>query len=355
MTNVTTPKLMERFSESLFERDLHNCSLSEIEKSFATIAKHHGLNMEFTDILFQLNESKERPIEHIDSENAIVLFIDLLHKYENKLASKPEQWEFLLFYPSYDCHEHFIGVYGEDYFNQIINPSGENFTHYHQEHFKKLYLEGKLDKFLKVENMKNMYDNSSLSMLHALAFFDADRENFKSFMQEQFTNDLAADLSSISSNFLQYNRLIGRLQVTSNNLAKGVILKVPSKYETDILIEKWGIDKTSQVISEYMNYQKEYMTQPGILNKYPIKFDEDKLVDLITKKIQFINCGSALSFGLERNIELLSYFIINGAIKQEDLLSNIKNKHLHTEANYLLLNSSLGKNDVLSTGKKLKL
>ena len=355
MTNVANPKLIERFSESLFEKDLHNCSLSELEKSFATIAKHHGCNMDFTDILFQLNESKERPIEHIVSENAIELFITLLDKYENKLSSKPEHWEFLLFYPSHDCHEHFINVYGENYFNQILNSSGQNFTRYHQEHFKKLYLDGKLDSFFKVENMKNMYDNSSLSMLHALAFFDADKEKFKSFMQEQFTDDLSADLSNLSSSFLQYNRLIGRLQVTSNNLAKGVILKVPSKYETDILIEKWGIDKTSQVISEYINYQKEYMTAPGILNKYPIKFDEEKLVDLITKKIKFIDCGSALSFGLERNIELLSFFIINGSIKQEDLLSNIKNKQLHNEAHYLLLDASLEKNDDTSTGKKLKL
>lgn len=355
MTTVVSPKLIERFSESLFEKDLQNCSLNDLEKSFATIAKHHGCNMEFTEILFQLDESNARPIEHIVSENAIELFIELLDKYTNKFASKPEQWEFLLSYPSYDCHEYFINVYGEDYFNKILNQNGQNFTRYHQKHFKTLYLEGKLDNFFLVENMKSMYDNSSLSMLHALAFFDADKEKFKAFMQEKFTDDLAADLSILSTNFLQYNRLIGRLNVSSKGFPQGVILKVPSKYETDILIEKWGIDKTSQVISEYMNYQKEYMTQPEILNKYKVKFDEEKLIELITKKIKFIDCGSALSFGLKDNIELLSYFIINGSIKQEELLSNITNKQLHTEAHYLLLNSSLEKKDDVSTGKKMKL
>lgn len=356
MTNVVSPKLIERLSESIFEKDLHNCSLKELEKSFATIAKHHGFaNSEFTDLLFQLDESKNCPIEHIVSENAIDLFINLLDKYKDKLSTKPQKWEFLLFYPSLDCHEHFINVYGENYFSKILNPNGENFTRYSHEHFKKLYLDGKLDNFFKVDNMKSMYDNSSLSMLHALAFFDADKEKFKWFMQEQFTDDFSADLSNISSNFLQYNRLIGRLNVTTKGFSKNIILKVPSKYETDILIDKWGIDKTSEVISEYMNYQKQYMTQTSILDKYAVKFDEEKLIDLITKKIKFINCGAALSFGLKENLELISYFVINGSIKQEDLLANITNKKLHTEAHSVILDTILEKKDDIHTGKKLKL
>jgi hypothetical protein len=132
-------------------------------------------------------------------------------------------------------------------------------------------------------------------------------------------------------------------------------LKLPSKDELNILVEKWGIDKTSQVISDYMNYQKEYLTQPSIHDKYKIKFDEEALVNLITKKIKFIDCGSTLSLFLKNNLELTSYLIINGSITPDDLLSNINNKRLYTEAHSLILESALDKQDKEQTKRKLKL
>jgi hypothetical protein len=354
MNNVASAKLMERISEALFEKNLDDCSLTEIEKTFSTIAKHHGCALDFFELLFQLDDSNCSPLEHIVSENAINLFIDLLDKYEDKfLLIKPEKWEFLLFYPSHDCHEHFINIFGNDYFENVA--SGTNFTRYHIEHFKKLYINGKLDDYFKVENMKSMYDSPSCSTIHALSFYDSNKEKFKQFMQEQFTSELSADLSNCSSNWLQYNRLICRLNVNIKGLEKTFILKLPSNEELEILIEKWGIDKTSQVISDYMNYQKEYLTQPSIKNKYKIKFDEERLVNLITKKIKFINCSKALSFGLKTNLELLSYLIINGSIKQEDLLTNINNKQLYTEAHCVILDSSLDKQDDDSIKRKLKL
>lgn len=355
--------MMERISEFLYEQDAYAYSLTDFEKHIQGIMNYHNSNVDFIDVLFQLDETKSPPLFHITSENSVELFINLLDKYKNKfLTIEPNQWEFLLFHSKNDCLDAFINFYGNEYFEKIVSYNGENFTRYHKEHFTKLFLEGHLDSLFKIENMQFMHE-SSLTTLHTLVFFDNDKKTFINFMKEQYTDDLSADLSNMSSNWLQYNRLIGRLNPSSSiknkqgsiSIDRSVTLRLPSIDEVNVLNKKWGAEKTSQVISDYLNYQKDYLTQPSMLDKYQVNFDEEKMSNLISHEFKFNNCGSALCFGLKDNLELLSYFIVTGSVKQEDLLTNIKNKQLYTSANHYILNESLEKKNDASSEKKLKL
>lgn len=310
------------------------------------------------DVLFIPGKHKCSILHYFVIENKHDLFKELLEEYSKQFKLiPPSQWEFILMEKENDCYKNFINFYGEEYLKKIIQSNLSFVTGYSEPSFKKYYLNGDLDHFYKLENIQTFDKDAIYEMVQALNFFDNDKEGFKQFMLNQANESSKKN----SSGNYKYESLIYHVNKESvkrfkdgkEALLKDITLTLPCIEEVDILIEKWGINKTSQVISDYLNFQKEYTINTNKNNLLKVTFIGDILNDLIKKQIKFINCGEALSFGLKHNAAHLSYFLINGTISKDDLLMHITDKELKKEATYNLLNEQLITNNEKNI-KKLK-
>lgn len=338
------------FGTSAYEIDTFKSYAKKVLDTF-------DISNDIFDLLFIPGKSGCSILHYFVMENKYGLFSQMLDEYKDKFKIIPaSQWEFMLMEKDNDCHKSFIKFYGEEYFQQILKSELSFVTCYSEPSFKKYYLTGELDHFYKLENIHTFDSTGTCEMLHALNFFNADKEGFKKFMIDQSEEQN-------SSKSYKYEKLIYTIKEEStrnlkdgrNVKIKDIILKLPEGYEVELLIEKWGIDKTSQVISEYLKFQKEYSITANKSNLLKVNFDGDMLNKLIKKKIDFSNCGETLCFGLKNNSAQLAYFIINGIISKDHLLMYIHDKELKTEASYHVLNESLDKkNDIHTPTKRLK-
>lgn len=318
-----------------------------------------GISNDLFDVLFLPGKHGCSILHYFVIENKYGLFGQLLDNYKEQFKLIPaNQWEFMLMEKDNDCHKYFIEFYGEEYFQQIFKSNLSFVTSYSEPSFKEHYLNGDLDTFYKMENLKTFDSSPTYEMVQALNFFNADKEGFKSFMLRQAEENG----DNYSTENYQYEKLIYRVdnEVVKNLKdgrrirVKDITLSLPAEEEIDILIEKWGIKKTSEVITEYLKFQKEYSVKANKNNLLKVSFVGDTLNRLIKKKINFNDCGEALCFGLKDNSAHLAYFIINGIISKEHLLMYIHDKELKTESSYHILNESLDKKTEVNA-KKLKL
>jgi hypothetical protein len=342
--------------------DYYDYKLNNINnfKSFVTTTLNDfNIKSEIFDILFVPGKNDCSVLHYLVIENKYELFTALLKEYQQQFKMiSPIKWEFMLMEGDNQCHEAFTNFYGKEYFNKIAQSEISLVTGYSEPSFKKYYLAGNLDHFYKIENINKFDENPNYEMVHALNFFAANKEEFKNFMLEKTQNKE----TKFSLNSYKYENLIYKVQEDSIKKLKdgtcinikGVTLTLPSQEDIDVLVERWGIKKTSKVLVDYLKFQKEYTISTNKNNLLKVGFDGSALNALIKSKIDFSGGGDVLSFGLKSNTAHLSYFIINGIISKEDLLIHITDKELKKEASYNILDASLDINHEPSV-KKIKI
>jgi hypothetical protein len=122
----------------------------------------------------------------------------------------------------------------------------------------------------------------------------------------------------------------------------------------DILVARKGNEKASKLISEFINFQHEYILSFNDHSDYSFRFEREVFKSLINADINLKNCGKALAFGLKGNPDIMSYLIINDIITKEDLLLNIADTELKIKAEHNMLDKSLDKKNE-SLKRKVKL
>jgi hypothetical protein len=357
MNETINLKAIDRITSEYY--DLGGDQLLQFKSLAKRTFDNFNINAELFDVLFIPGTHGCSILHYFVMENKYGLFEQILDEYKEKFKLIPaSQWEFMLMEKDNDCHKSLIKFYDENYFQQILKSNLAFVSSYSEPSFKEHYLNGSLDNFYKIENLKTFDNSPTYEMVQALSFFDADREGFKSFMLGQSEKyGEKKSLNNYKYECLIYateNEKIKKFKDGKSVIVKDITLNLPDEEEVDILINKWGITKTSQVISEYLKFQKEYTIKANKNNLLKVNFVGETLNRLIKKKIDFSNCGEALCFGLKNNSAHLAYFIINVIISKDNLLMYVHDKQLKREASYHILNESLDKKTEATT-KKLKL
>jgi hypothetical protein len=285
------------------------------------------------------------------------LLVEILHKYKNEFKLiTPNKWDFILTQNKNDCHKSLIDFYGQKYFDSIFNPNNPDLCSYSQDYFLKYYLSGQLNHLLIAENLKKLPEINQFQeyIFYMLIFLSADKEGVKKFILESANNEETKKSSNgflFSKLLYKENTQVYNISGSSTTLIE-LKLNLPTEVELNLLIDNWGINKTSEVISDYLNLQKEYILQ----NKIPytdIKFDKRKLDALMHSDIKIIDCGEILALALKNEPEILSYLLVTDVIKKEHLLCNIKNEKLVIRVNHHILQNTLNTN--VEPRKKLKI
>jgi hypothetical protein len=349
-------KTIETLTTYASNQDLFKLSLNEFESKIHTMLKRCNAesNIDLIDVLFKPDERGFNLLLYmVNDESNHPLFSSILEKYQDQLKNfLPNEWGFMIWVNPNECHNSLTKFYGKNVMDKIVDMK-KNVLYYSVEHFTKYYLQDKLDYFYKIDNMKLFNKMLTKPMLHLLNFFEADTEGFKKFMFDNKSSDNLGDLALITSNDFNFeNLMLKHYSVRSINHYVSIFL--PNEKEFNILVAKWGNEKASKVISDFINFQNEYILSFNDNNDYPFKFEREIMKSLINAGINFNNCGKSLAFGLRDESEIMSYLIINDIIKKDDLLININDSELKIKAEHYMLDLSLDKKIDLPK-KKVKL
>ena len=312
-----------------------------------------------TDYSFKKDDNQRCLLDYITMHhNSDQLLKEILQEYRYKFSLiQPDSWNFIFTNNNTKPYSILESFYNKDYVQSIFNPDSIEVSKYHNIYLGQFYNEGKLDDFFTIDNLKQFHNNPSCSALHSLLFLEKDRNQFRQFM----FNSSKDEFSQKSSNGLIFEDLLYKVNIMNHQLKNGspynvISLKfnLPKVSDLEILIKIWGIEKTSEIVSDYLCLQKEYLS---FTNKEftTTSFKEDELLNIIDLGIELKNCGSTLCMGLTMDMELTSYLIITGAINKEDLLVNLKKENLHAKAHHHLLNSELEIKEPIHKNRKLKL
>jgi len=345
--------VIDEINEDFFKNEMHKLSFEELDANITQQLRVHNNSFELIDILFKKDKNGFCLLFYIINESAHSLFSGILNKYESQFKELiPNEWEFVLWRNRNDCHNLFAQKYGRNAFDKISDNNGR-VLFYSEEYFTKYYLMGFLDDFYKVENISKFkeFTYKPLDIIHTLNFFNADTKGFKNFI----LNNKGKSLSDISSSHgFSFSDLLFET-INLQSISGHLRLILPGEKDFNILTAKFGVNKSSEIISDFINFQYEYMSSFDDYSKFNIKFDSEKMKSLIKTDCQFISCGKALINGLQHNPDLLSYFIINDSISKDDLISNITDKELKVKAEHDLLNSTLDKTKIEFQQKRSKI
>lgn len=285
------------------------------------------------------------------------LLVEILHKYkkEFKLIT-PDKWEFVLTQNKNDCHKYLVEFYGQTYFDSIFNPNNPNIFSYSQDYFLDYYLSGKLNNLLIAENLKKIPETNQFQeyIFYMLIFLSEDKEGVKKLILESAKNEESKKSSHgflFSKLLYKENIQIYTISGSSTKLTE-LKLNLPTEIDLKLLIDNLGITKTSEVISDYLNLQKEYILQNKI-QYTSIKFDKKRLEALMHSDIKFIDCGQIFALALKNEPEILSYLLLTDVVKKEHLWCNLKDENLIIRANHYNLQNTLETN--VEPRKKLKI
>ena len=313
---------------------------------------------DFFNLLFEEDKHGNTLLSYlIEANEPSNLLVEVLHKYKNEFKLiTPDKWEFVLTQNKNDCHKSLVDFYGQKYFDSIFNPDNPNICNYSQDYFLEYYLSGKLTHLLIPDNLKLLPETNQFQeyIFYMLMFLSKDKEGVKEFILES----AKSEETKKSSNGLLFSKLLYKENTQLYTLGKSsttlieLKLNLPTEVELNLLIDNWGINKTSEVISDYLNLQKEYI----LTNKIPytdIKFDKRRLDALMHSDIKFIDCGQIFALALKNEPEILSYLLLTDVVKKEHLWFNLKDENLKIRANHYTLQNTLETNAEIR--KKLKI
>jgi len=342
--------------ENFFNYDLHTYRLELFEDAMKTISSRYTHELSFLDTLFLEDNAKVSALSSMVQNNGHQLFISLLEKYKTEFKEiEPEKWSFVFWFEKNNCHDCLLNFYGKEYFKNILNPNNYDFTAYHYDFFSKYYLSGTLDNSFTMNNLKNCHENFSINMVHALNFYESNKDEFKNFILNIIKEPNAKDYTNLKFHRFIYLTRRGSNPPPNGNAENNQIFNIslPSDNEISLLIKKWGISKTSQLLSEYLNFQHECLKL--IENKGKIILNSELMENLIKKDLQFNNCGEILAIGLRDDRDVFSYFILNGSISTENILNSMQNSDLYKKAHYQFLNETLEDESILLKSRKIKI
>lgn len=344
-TDVISDLTTYAFNNELFQLPLFSFESKIIQK-----LQEYKINCDLIDILFKPDNNGFCMFVYMLNEKNNTLFSSILDKNKDKLHQFiPKEWEFMVWVNQNECHNSFKDFYGKNAIDDIIGLKG-NILYYSSHYFNRYYLENKLDYFYEIDNMKFFNNKMRKNIIHVLNFFESDTDGFKKFMLKNKSHNGLEH--NVNNEFIFENLMFKHYSVRSLN--EYISLSLPNDKVFDILIAKWGTNKASQVICDFINFQNEYILSFDDNNRHTIKFHEDDLKSLINAGANFTNCGKALTFGLKEKPDLLSYFIINDIITKDDLLVNMNDKELKSKAEHDLFNNTLDKKSELNI-KRAKL
>jgi hypothetical protein len=343
-------KIMGNLTSYAFNQDIFRLPIDEFEAEVKQQLLAHNVKCDLIDVLFKPDESGLCLFVYLVNGEAKPLFDSILEKYKNEFKDFiPNEWEFMIWVNPNECHNSFTNFYGRNAIDKIVDMK-TNVLYYSTDYFTKYYLQDKLDYFYTIDNMKGFNNILSRPIIHLLNFFEADSHGFKKFMMDnKSSNNLAFEKSDI---FKLENLMFKHFSVHSINHYVGLFL--PDAKEFDILVARKGNEKASKLISEFINFQHEYILSFNDHSDYSFRFEREVFKSLINADINFKNCGKALAFGLKRNPDIMSYLIINDIITKEDLLLNIEDTELKIKAEHNMLDKSLDKKTE-SPKRKVKL
>jgi hypothetical protein len=335
---MTLDKLIEHFKEDRIYESMSFEYLLFANNGFHKDSKGHSI----VDLL-----TLEK-----DADN---LFKEVLTRYEEQFKTiPPKKWDFISLQNKNKCHDILLDFYGTDYFESIFDLNKNNISLYSRDYSSKYYFSNKLDHKINIDNLKHFYEHNC-NILHTLVFLEKDKENFKNFIIDSAKSEETKKSSKglLFSNLLyKHNKQVYDFGGSPESIIIELKLHLPKEDDLNILIDNWGINKTSEIISEYFKLQEEYIT----FNKIPftkVTLDRNKLMKLIDYNINFIDCGKTLALGLKFEPQLLSYFLITDVIKKEQLLTHIQEDSLQIRVNHHMLQNTLSTNAVPK--KKIKL
>jgi hypothetical protein len=342
-------EIISKLTTFAFNNELYKLPLSEFELQIKVELKYQGVNCELFDVLFKPDNNGFCIFLYILSENKHPLFSSIIDKYKDELSTfLPNEWEFMLWVKHNKCHDSFTEFYGKEAIDKLVDLK-QNVLFYSSDHFYHNFLLNKLDSFYEIENMKKFNYKITRPVIHLLNFFNVDPDGFKNFMMD---NKLNNSLEYTKDSFKFTDLMCKHYGVGSLN--HYINLHLPNGKEFDVLASKWGADKASQVISDFINFQNEYILSFNDAENYTFKFPAVELKSLIELGVKFNNCGIALAFGVKDKSDFLSYFIINNIITKDDLLKNMEDKELKIKAEHDMLENSLEKKTIITT-KRSKL
>jgi len=324
------------------QKDIDCSSLKAFEFDILKILQEYNVNINLFDLYFIRRHNNTSILFAITSENQHGLFSEILEIYKSEFESIPkEKLESMLWVDENDCHKILYSHLGKDFFNDLDHLNSHVF-YYSNKNFVKYYLLGKFDNFFKIENLSKIDDYIEDIFTHLMLFYSEDKVGFEKALFNPPSN------LSFESKHLIY------IEPHPNTFSSSKILHLPNENEINTLISIWGVDKTSEVISDYMKLQKKYM-ETSFPYTNNIEYESNKLKHLIKTEIDLNNCGSSLAFGLRHNTDLLSHFIIKGIITHDHLLDNIKDKEIQAKTHHDVLKSSLETKSENKPNKKNKL
>lgn len=313
---------------------------------------------DFCNLLFQEDNFGNTLLQYISRENqALNLFVEILNEYKNEFKLiTPDKWSFVSTQNKNDCHKYLIEFYGQKYFDSIFNPKNPDICTYSQDYFLDYYLSGKLNHLLIAENLKKLPETNQFQeyIFYMLIFLSEDKEGVKKLILESAKNE---ESKKSSYGFL-FSKLLYKENIQFYKTSRGsttlteLKLNLPTEIDLKLLIDNLGISKTSEVISDYLNLQKEYILQNKI-QYTDIKFDKKRLETLMHSDIKFIDCGQIFALALKKEPEILSYLLLTDVIKKEHLWCNLKDENLKIRANHYNLQNTLETN--AEPRKKLKI
>lgn len=310
------------------------------------------------DLLFEADKHGNTLLNYIIRANEPSnLLIEILHKYKNEFQLiTPDKWEFVLTQNKNDCHKSVIDFYGQEYFDLIFNQNNPNICRYSQDYFLDYYLSGKLNHLLIADNLKFLPETNIFQeyIFYMLVFLSEDKEGVRKFILDSAKNEE----SKKSFHGFLFSKLLYKENIQTYNISGNsstlieLKLNLPTEIDLKLLIDNLGISKTSEVISDYLNLQKEYILENKIKHT-DIKFDKRRLEALMHSDIKFIDCGQTFALALKSEPEILSYLILTDVIKKEHLWCHIKDDHLKIRANHYNLQNTLETN--VEPRKRLKI
>lgn len=332
-----------------FNNELYKLPLVDFELKIQEQLQKHNLNCDLIDILFKPDNNGFCMLLYMTSDGGHTLFSSIIDKYKDNLNTFiPQEWEFIAWIKNNKFYQSFEEFYGEKAIDQIIELK-QNVLYYSTDNFYKYFLLDKLDSFYKIENMHCFDSKIKKPVIHLLNFLYVDPDGFKKFMMD---NKSSNSLAHTKDNFKFDDLMFKHYSVGSLN--HYISLNLPNGKEFDVLASKWGADKASEVVSDFINFQNQYILSFNDAEKYSFEFPHVELKSLIEVRVKFTNCGCSLAFGAKDKPDFLSYFIINDIITKDDLLKNIEDKEIKTKAEHDMLENSLEKKTVMNS-KRAKL
>lgn len=342
-------ELISQLTTLAFNNELFKLPLIDFELKIKEQLQKEKQNCSLIDVLFKPDNNGFCMLLYMISDAGHSLFSSIMEKYKDEFKTfHPNEWEFMLWVKHSKSHDSFIEFYGNKSIDKLVDLK-QSVLFYSSDHFYQHFLLNKLDSFYEIENIRKFNNRISKPVIHLLNFLNADADGFKNFMMD---NKLNNSLEHTKDNFKFEDLMCKHYGVGS--LTHYINLHLPNGKEFDVLASKWGIDKASQVVSDFINFQHEYILSFNDAENYTYKFPVVELKSLIEVGVKFTNCGSALAFGIKDKSDFLSYFIINNIITKDDLLKNMEDKELKIKAEHDMLENSLEKKTIVTT-KRAKL